>query len=83
MLRAIFLIILWSTAVFGQTSATSKARTVALLDVTTRNSETGDGEVYSARHVLKVAGLPFIETTNIDTARKYGTILKLKLLHFH
>ncbi len=75
MLRAIFLIILWSTAVFGQTSATSKARTVALLDVTTRNSETGDGEVYSARHVLKVAGLPFIETTNIDTARKYGTIL--------
>lgn len=50
-------------------------RTVALLDLTLRNAETTDGELYSAEYILKVSGIPYRITTNIDTAKKYGMIL--------
>jgi hypothetical protein len=44
------------------------SRTVAILNTTVRNSELNDGELYSAKHLLKVAGIPFIVTTNVDSA---------------
>jgi len=50
-------------------------RKIAILDVTVRNSETNDAEVFSLKHVLKVSGLPFILTTNVDTAKKYSAII--------
>lgn len=53
----------------------SDRRTVALLDLTQRNNETTDGELYSAQHILKVSGIPFVITTNVDTAMRYGMIV--------
>ncbi len=50
-------------------------RKVAILDVTVRNAETDDAELFSLKHVLKVSGLPFIVTTNVDTAKKYSAII--------
>ena len=48
--------------------AQNMARTVALLNTTVRNAELNDGELYSAKHLLKVAGIPFIVTSNVDSA---------------
>lgn len=69
-----FFLALIGLACFSQPAAV-KQRSVALLDCTARNSETSDGEIYSARHFLKVAGIPFIITTNVDTAIQYGMVV--------
>ena len=41
----------------------SNTRTIALLDLTQKNSETSDAELSSAKHILITAGIPFIITT--------------------
>ncbi len=53
----------------------SNKRTVALLDLTQKNGETSDAELFSAKHILKTAGIPFIITTNVNTAKNYGFII--------
>ncbi len=53
----------------------STNRTVAILDLTARNAEANDGELYSTKHVLKVAGLPFVVTTDVNVAKQYGVII--------
>lgn len=53
----------------------SDSRTVALLDCTVRNAETTDAELFSAEHLLKVAGIPYIKTSSVYTAIGYGMIL--------
>lgn len=50
-------------------------RTVAVLDLTVKNAESNDGEVYSVKHILKVSGIPFIITDNIDTAIKHAVVI--------
>ena len=50
-------------------------RTIAVLDLTVNNSETGVAELYSITHILKVAGLPFIITTNVDSAVQYRVVI--------
>ena len=50
-------------------------RTIALLDLTARNAESNNGELFSAEHALKVAGLPFIITTNVNLAIQYGVVM--------
>lgn len=37
--------------------------------------EANDGELFSAKHILKVAGLPYIVTTSVNTAMKYGIVI--------
>jgi len=67
---------------FSIDSISVKKRTIAILDLTARNSETNDAELYSAKHILKVAGLPYIVTTNVNTAIKYGIVIpSSKLLY--
>ncbi len=56
-------------------SISIKKRTIAILDLTARNMEANDGELYSAKHILKVAGLPFIVTPNVNIAIKYGVVI--------
>lgn len=51
------------------------SRTVAVLDLTINNSETSDVELYSIKHILKVAGLPFIVTDNVDSAIQYRIVI--------
>ncbi len=53
----------------------SNKRTVALLDLTQKNGETSDAELFSAKHILKTAGIPFIITNNVNTAKNYGFII--------
>ncbi len=71
----IFLFLLSITLGFANDSTSIKKRTVAILDLTARNMETNDGELFSAKHILKVAGLPYIVTTNVNTAIKYGIVI--------
>jgi hypothetical protein len=68
---------------FGQTinRYTQNSRTVALLDVMARNNETGNGEVYALSQILKIAGIPYIETTNVNVAAQYGFIISSSRLN--
>ncbi|MGE3823813.1 MAG: T9SS type A sorting domain-containing protein, partial [Bacteroidia bacterium] len=50
-------------------------RTRADLDLTVNNSETSGGELFSITHILKVAGLPFIITSDVDTAIQYRVVI--------
>lgn len=56
-------------------SVNNRIRQVAILDVTTRNSETDDAEIFSLKHVLKVSGLPFKTFTQIDSVKKYSVVI--------
>lgn len=61
---------------YGYTaSAIVNPRTVAILDLTINNAESNGAELFSIKHILKVAGVPFIVTTNVDTAIKYGVLI--------
>ncbi|MBA2611151.1 MAG: T9SS type A sorting domain-containing protein [Bacteroidetes bacterium] len=60
---------------FSQITSTVNKRVVALLDLTVKNSETSDAEIYSAKYILKTAGIPFIVTGNVDVAKNYGMVL--------
>lgn len=69
----------------SQITANSNKRIVALLDLTLNNLETSDAEIYSAKYILKTAGIPFIVTSNVNVAKGYGLILassKLDLTTF-
>ncbi len=52
-----------------------QAGNVALLDMTQRNTETTDGNRYSAMHLLQIAGLSFFETTDVNLATQSNFIL--------
>lgn len=66
--------LLCSPSVFGQ-SYVNKSRTVALLDVTNKNGETTDEEIWPATHSIKVAGLPYVRTTSVNTAITFRMII--------
>lgn len=68
-------IALFSISGYSQVTATTNKRTVALLDLTVKNAETSDAEFYSAKYILKTAGIPFIVTTDVNVAKNYGTII--------
>lgn len=70
-----FFFIFSIAAGFATDSTSIKKRTIAILDLTARNMEANDGELFSAKHILKVAGLPFIVTTSVNTAMKYGIVI--------
>jgi len=67
--------LVFHSALFSQINSTTNNRIVALLDLTLKNAETSDAELYSARYILKTAGIPFIVTTDINVAKNYGTVL--------
>lgn len=48
---------------------------IALLDMTVRNGESTDGNKFSAEHLLKVAGLPYLVTDSVNLACQYKFIL--------
>ena len=67
--------LVFQSALFSQINSSTNSRIVALLDLTLKNAETSDAELYSARYILKTAGIPFIVTTDINVAKNYGTVL--------
>jgi len=61
--------------IFSQTDSIKNKRILAILDVSLRNKEDGDGNVYSLKHVCQTAGIQYITTTSIDTAIQNGFII--------
>lgn len=55
--------------------ANDHKRQVAILDVTARNSETDDAELFSLKHVLKVSGIPFKTVVEVDSAKQYAVVI--------
>jgi hypothetical protein len=60
---------------FSLQAQTVNNRTIAILDLTARNTETNDAELYSIKHILKVSGLPFVVTQNVDSAKLFGLVI--------
>jgi hypothetical protein len=72
----LFIATFFSVTSYGfERSVPVNKRTIALLDLTIPNAETNDAELYSAQYCLKVAGLPFITTTAVNTAIQYKVIV--------
>jgi len=69
------IIALFPISGYSQITASNDKRTVALLDLTLKNAETSDAEIYSAKYILKTAGIPFIVTTDVNVAKNYGLIV--------
>jgi len=65
--------ILFSSEALSQT-ANSIQRKVAILDLTSRNNEIDSARVWSARHIMQVSGIPFIETTNLNIAIEHNVL---------
>ena len=74
-LKMLSLLLVFPFALVSQINSSTNNRIVALLDLTVKNAETSDAEFYSAKYILKTAGIPFIVTTDINVAKKYGTVL--------
>ena len=53
----------------------AQSRRVALLDMTARNLEPTDGNLFSANHLLVIAGIDFFNTTNVNVAVQSGMIV--------
>jgi hypothetical protein len=56
--------------IFGQ-GGTYTYRQVAVLDLTERNSEIDSSRTRSARHIMQVSGVPFVETTDLNFALQH------------
>lgn len=67
--------ILFLIAITTINSISAQERSIALFDMSQRNSETNDSNVFSADHVLKVTGVHFITTTSLSEASNYAMIL--------
>lgn len=77
--RLLICIILFSFGIIAHLNAqnwfSERGRTIALLDLTVKNSELDNAELYSATHLLKLAGIPFIISDKVDSVLNYGFIL--------
>lgn len=71
-LNAFFLFLLFSIQFesFGQ-GGSYTYRQVAVLDLTERNSEPDSSRTRSARHIMQVSGVPFVETTDLNFALQH------------
>ena len=59
---------------YSQTSTTENYRTVAILDVTEKNSESTKN-VYSLEHICKTIGIPYIITKDVSVAVGYPILI--------
>lgn len=77
LINKIEVVLVISVLLIAQYSSASAidSRTIAVLDLTLNNSETNDAELFSIKHILKVSGLPFIVTNNVDSAILYCVVI--------
>lgn len=57
-----------SLLIVGTTTNGQSSDHAVLFNMTGRNQETDDSQLYSARHMLEIAGIPFIETDQFNEA---------------
>jgi len=55
--------------------AQSLNRSIALLDLSIRNAEANDGQIFSAKHILNITGIPFSVTADLNVAMENALIL--------
>ncbi|MFK7808873.1 MAG: T9SS type A sorting domain-containing protein [Saprospiraceae bacterium] len=63
-------VLLVSTFLYSQVPK----QAIAILDLSARNAETNDARMFSIEHICKVAGIPFIMTTDLAEAEEYAMI---------
>ena len=73
----IFLAFFFSSTLLA---AQNTQRAIAILDLSVRNSETNDARMLSVKHIMKVVGIPFVITQNVEEASAYSMIFCSSLL---
>ncbi len=58
-------------------------RTVAVFDLTARDSMSHNADILGLEHLLKVAGIPYIVTPYWDTASRYHVVLATNTFFLH
>ncbi len=53
----------------------AKSRSAAILDFSARIGETFQNNLFSAQHILDVAGIPYIVSSNLDVVQNYPMVL--------
>ncbi len=56
-------------------STVKKGRSAAILDFSGRNGETYENNLFSAKHILDVAGIPYIVSPSLEVVQNYPMIL--------
>jgi hypothetical protein len=52
-----------------------KGRSAAILDLSARNGETYENNLFSAKHIMDVAGIPYIVSSNLEVVQNYPIVL--------
>ena len=74
-----FLLVIVIGLAYPNLFAQDLQKSIAVLDLTARNSESNDARLFSVEHMAKVTGIPFIRTDDISVATNYGMILSSSL----
>lgn len=61
--------------IFNNLHGQSLNRGIAILDLNEEQIDHVDSQLFSAEHMVKVAGVPYITTTNVIEAQAYSTVL--------
>jgi len=69
------LLFLFIPGIFSCISAQDKSRSIAIWDIDSLTGTTSIQAKHAVSHLLSVSGLPYVITTNLDTAISYGTII--------
>ncbi|WP_348739599.1 hypothetical protein [Tenacibaculum sp. 190524A02b] len=72
-MKTLFLILSLITTQIIISQSTQK-RSIALFDLSIRNNEYNDGKLFSAEHILKITGVNYLITDDIQKAMEYAII---------
>nr|MBP7498057.1 immunoglobulin domain-containing protein [Bacteroidales bacterium] len=72
-LKYYFVLFLLFNIAQAQNSYVSRA--LAVLDLTQKNAETNNSNLFSVEHIVKTMGIPYLTTKNLSEAIKYPVIL--------
>lgn len=61
-----------STAVYAQSFS---QRSLCIMDVTARNGETSLSNIHSLEHLVQLAGMPYVITTDVSVATNYPVVV--------
>ncbi len=75
MTKCIFITILFTiSSLVNSLNAQTETRGIAILDLSIRNNETNNARIFSAEHMVKVAGINYILTQDLEEASNYTMI---------
>jgi len=58
-----------------QVATVQKERTAAILDFSSRNGEVFENNLFSAKHMFDVAGIPYVVSSSVATVQNYPFVL--------